>query len=69
VTVARVAVDALAVYVNKENPIECFARTVALAVAEGTACCDTSAEAAYSQKYPFARYLHIYINKTGVACG
>ena len=38
-------------------------RTVPLAIAEGSACSDTSAEAAYSRKYPLARYLYIYINK------
>lgn len=38
-------------------------RTVPLAIAEGSACVDTSAEAAYSRKYPLARYLYIYINK------
>jgi phosphate transport system substrate-binding protein len=38
-------------------------RTVPLAIAEGTACSDTSAEAAYSRKYPLARYLYIYVNK------
>jgi hypothetical protein len=26
-------------------------------------CSDTSAEAAYSRKYPLARYLYIYVNK------
>lgn len=34
-----------------------------LAVAEGTTCSDTSAEAAYSRKYPLARYLYIYLNR------
>jgi phosphate transport system substrate-binding protein len=38
-------------------------RTVPLAIAEGSACSDTSAEAAYSRKYPLARYLYIYANK------
>ena len=38
-------------------------RTVALAVAEGSPCSDTSAEAAYSRKYPLARYLYIYVNR------
>jgi phosphate transport system substrate-binding protein len=38
-------------------------RTVPLAIAEGSACSDTSAEAAYSRKYPLARYLYIYLNK------
>ena len=38
-------------------------RTVPLSIAEGSACSDTSAEAAYSRKYPLARYLYIYINK------
>jgi phosphate transport system substrate-binding protein len=38
-------------------------RTVPLAVAEGTTCSDTTAEAAYSHKYPLARYLYIYVNK------
>lgn len=38
-------------------------RTVPLAIAEGSACSDTSAEAAYSRKYPLARYLYIYVNK------
>jgi phosphate transport system substrate-binding protein len=38
-------------------------RTVPLSVAEGNACSDTSAESAYSRKYPLARYLYIYVNK------
>jgi phosphate transport system substrate-binding protein len=38
-------------------------RTVPIAISEGTACSDTSAEAAYSRKYPLARYLYIYVNK------
>jgi phosphate transport system substrate-binding protein len=38
-------------------------RAVPLAVAGGSACSDTSAEAAYSRKYPLARYLYIYVNK------
>ena len=38
-------------------------RTVPLSIAEGSACSDTSAEAAYSRKYPLARYLYIYMNK------
>jgi phosphate transport system substrate-binding protein len=38
-------------------------RTVPLSIAEGSTCSDTSAEAAYSRKYPLARYLYIYLNK------
>lgn len=38
-------------------------RTVPLAMYQGGACQDTSAEATYSGKYPIARYLYVYINK------
>jgi phosphate transport system substrate-binding protein len=38
-------------------------RTVPIAISEGMPCSDTSAEAAYSRKYPLARYLYIYINR------
>lgn len=38
-------------------------RSVRLAVAAGSTCYDTSAEATYSRKYPLARYLYIYVNK------
>ena len=38
-------------------------RTVPLAVSAGATCYDASAEAAYSRKYPLARYLYIYVNK------
>ena len=38
-------------------------RTVPIAISEGAPCSDTSAEAAYSRKYPLARYLYIYLNK------
>lgn len=34
-----------------------------LAVAGVSACSNTSAEAAYSRKYPLARYFFIYVNK------
>lgn len=43
-------------------------RTVPLSFGEGRECSDTSAEAAYSRKYPLARYLYIYVNqKPGAA--
>jgi phosphate transport system substrate-binding protein len=29
----------------------------------GSPCYDTTAEAAYSSKYPIARYLYVYLNK------
>jgi phosphate transport system substrate-binding protein len=38
-------------------------RTVPLAAFYGRPCYDTTAEAAYSGKYPIARYLYIYLNK------
>jgi phosphate transport system substrate-binding protein len=38
-------------------------RTVPLALYSGGTCYDTSAEATLSGKYPFARYLRIYLNK------
>ncbi len=38
-------------------------RTVPLALSPGGTCYDTSAEATLSGKYPFARYLRIYLNK------
>jgi ABC-type phosphate transport system substrate-binding protein len=38
-------------------------RAVALALADGAECYDTSAETTYAGKYPFARYLHVYLNK------
>ena len=95
----HVAVDALAIYVNKDNPVQCLAvqqlnrifsstrvvqgvasdrfaigysgigyktdgvRTIPLALYSGGPCYDTSAEATLSGKYPFTRYLRIYLNK------
>jgi phosphate transport system substrate-binding protein len=38
-------------------------RTVPLALADGEECHDTSPETAYAGKYPFARYLYVYLNK------
>ena len=38
-------------------------RTVPLALFPGATCYETSAEAAYSRKYPLARYLYIYLNR------
>jgi len=38
-------------------------RTIPLALYSGGPCYDTSAEATLSGKYPFARYLRIYLNK------
>lgn len=38
-------------------------RAVPLALADGAECHDTSPEATYSGKYPFARYLYVYLNK------
>jgi phosphate transport system substrate-binding protein len=36
---------------------------VPLSISDGTACSDTSAEAAYLRKYPLACHLKIYVNK------
>jgi phosphate transport system substrate-binding protein len=38
-------------------------RAVPLALAEGAECHDTSPEMTYAGKYPFARYLYIYLNR------
>ena len=38
-------------------------RAVPLALAEGAECHDTSPETTYAGKYPFARYLYVYLNK------
>ena len=38
-------------------------RAVPLAASSGDKCYDTSAESAYSGKYPLARYLYVYFNK------
>lgn len=38
-------------------------RTVPLSITGGNDCADTSAEAAYSRKYPLARYLYMYVNR------
>jgi phosphate transport system substrate-binding protein len=38
-------------------------RAVPLALSPGGTCYDTSAEATLSGKYPFARYLRVYLNK------
>lgn len=38
-------------------------RTVPLALYPGGNCYDTSAKAVYSDRYPFTRYLRIYLNK------
>jgi phosphate transport system substrate-binding protein len=38
-------------------------RAVPLATAQGDKCYDTSAESAYTGKYPLARYLSVYFNK------
>ena len=38
-------------------------RTVPLALYSGAKCYETSAETAYSRKYPLARYLYVYLNK------
>lgn len=39
-------------------------RAVPLALFPGATCYDTSAEATYSGRYPLARYLYIYVNKS-----
>ena len=38
-------------------------RAVPLALADGADCHDTSPETTYAGKYPFARYLYVYLNK------
>ena len=38
-------------------------RAVPLALADGAECYDTSPETTYAGKYPFARYLYVYLNK------
>jgi phosphate transport system substrate-binding protein len=38
-------------------------RAVPLALADGAQCYDTSPETTYAGKYPFARYLYVYLNK------
>jgi phosphate transport system substrate-binding protein len=38
-------------------------RAVPLAASQGDKCQDTSAESAYTGKYPLARYLYVYFNK------
>jgi phosphate transport system substrate-binding protein len=38
-------------------------RAVPLALADGAACYDTSPETTYAGRYPFARYLYVYLNK------
>lgn len=38
-------------------------RAVPLALSDGRECNDTSAETTYAGKYPFARYLYVYLNK------
>jgi phosphate transport system substrate-binding protein len=38
-------------------------RAVPLALADGAECYDTSPETTYAGKYPFARYLYVYVNK------
>ena len=39
-------------------------RTVPLAATAGDKCYDTSPASTYSGRYPLARYLHVYLNKT-----
>ena len=34
-----------------------------LALSDGGECYDTSPETTYAGKYPFARYLYVYLNK------
>jgi phosphate transport system substrate-binding protein len=38
-------------------------RAVPLALADGAECNDTSPETTYAGKYPFARYLYVYLNR------
>ena len=38
-------------------------RAVPLALADGAECRDTSPETTYAGKYPFARYLYVYLDK------
>ncbi len=38
-------------------------RAVSLALSDGGECYDTSAQTTYAGKYPFARYLYVYLNK------
>ena len=38
-------------------------RAVPLALADGAACNDTSPDTTYAGKYPFARYLYVYLNR------
>ncbi|MFN9357418.1 MAG: PstS family phosphate ABC transporter substrate-binding protein, partial [Alphaproteobacteria bacterium] len=71
-TLLRVAVDALAVYVNKDNPLKCLA----LGQVDGifsvtrnsgspniTKWDQVGLTGEYAGKYPIARFLYIYMNK------
>src|SRR5438445_521611 len=58
-TPIRTSVDALAVFVNKDNPIKCLS----VPQVDAGKCVEATADNAYSGAYPLARFLYVYVNK------
>jgi phosphate transport system substrate-binding protein len=61
--VQMVASDKSAIGYSGIGYLTAGVRTVPLTASVGGKCYDTSAEFAYSGKYPLSRYLYIYLNK------
>jgi phosphate transport system substrate-binding protein len=61
--VKNVAGDKYAIGYSGIGFLNADVRAVPLAVSQGDKCYDTSAESAYTGKYPLARYLYVYFNK------